>query len=187
MKKTSIIWIVVIALIAVLGIGTVSTYNGIITAEETVGKAMSDIDTQLQRRSDLIPNLVESVKGYMAHEKDIIDSITQSRENLLHAGSISEKAEADAALSRSLEALFVNVENYPDLKSSENFIALQDELAGTENRIAVARRDYNAAVETYNVKIKRFPGVLIARMMGFEQRQYFEAKAGAEEVPDVSF
>lgn len=166
--------------------GSISTYNSIITAQEKVTTSYADIDTQLQRRADLIPNLINCVKGYMKHEKEIINSITESRERLLKADNMQDRVQASDELSAALEQFNVVVENYPELKSSENFIQLQDELAGTENRIAVARRDYNQVVNTYNTKIKRFPGVLIANMLGFEKAEYFEAKESGD-VPDVTF
>lgn len=178
----------ILVVLVLLGLGgTISTYNSIITLEEKVTSSYSDIDTQLQRRADLIPNLINSVKGYMKHEQDIIDSITESRERLLNAGNMQERAQASDELTTALDQLNVVVENYPTLKADQNFIQLQDELAGTENRIATARRDYNQAVNAYNTKIKRFPAVFIARMLGFEKADYFEAAAGSSEVPNVSF
>lgn len=182
--------IVIIAVLAFLLIGfggCISIYNSIVTAEEKIDNTYADIDTQLQRRADLIPNLINTVKGFMKHEQDIIDSITESRERLVNADNMQDRAQANDELTAALNQLNVVVENYPDLKSSENFIQLQDELAGTENRIATARRDYNEAVKTYNTKIKRFPAVIIANMFGFEKAEYFEASAGSSEVPNVSF
>lgn len=181
-----ILGIVFVCLFLGFGIG-ITNYNSIITAEEKVTTSYANIDTQLQRRADLIPNLINSVKGYMKHEKDIIDSITESRERLLNANNMQDRAQANDALTASLDRLNTIVENYPDLKSSENFIQLQDELAGTENRIAVARRDYNQAVNTYNTKIKRFPGIVIANMLGIKKAEYFEAAPGSGEVPNVDF
>lgn len=179
--------IVLIVLVVLCVGGVITTYNSLVSSQEKVENSYADIDTQLQRRADLIPNLINSVKGYMAHEQSVIDSITESREKLLNAEGIQEMAKANDALSAAIDNLMVLVENYPDLKASENFIQLQDELAGTENRIATARRDYNDAVRNYNVKTKRFPGVLIARMFGFEAAEYFEAAEGSTEVPTVEF
>ncbi|MCQ2499928.1 MAG: LemA family protein [Lachnospiraceae bacterium] len=179
--------IIVIAVLAIALIGTITTYNGMVNASEKVENASADIGTQLQRRADLIPNLVNAVKGYMDHETEVINSITESREKLINAGSLEEKAEANDALTQALSNFNVIVENYPDLKSNTNFIQLQDELAGTENRIATARRDYNDAVRSYNGIIKRIPGRFLAGMFGFEQADYFEAREGSEAVPTVEF
>lgn len=177
----------VILAILLLGFGGgASIYNSIVATEENVSSSYADIDTQIQRRTDLIPNLINTVKGYMKHEQDIIDSITESRERIINADNMKDMVQANDELSEALKQLNVVVENYPDLKSNENFIQLQDELAGTENRIATARRDYNQAVKAYNTKIKRFPEVFVANMFGFEKAEYFEAK-GSKEVPNVSF
>lgn len=141
----------------------------------------------LQRRADLIPNLVSTVKGYTSHENEIIDKVTDARKKLVNASSIEEKSNANNELSSSLNALMVIVENYPDLKSSENFKQLSDELAGTENRIAVARKDYNNSVKKLNTSIKKFPNNILAGMFGFEQATYFEADEKSSEVPSVKF
>lgn len=180
-------WIVLIALLVIALAGSISSYNGMVNASEKVDSASADIGTQLQRRADLIPNLVNSVKGYMDHETEVINSITSSREKLLNAGTLGEMAEANEALTQALSQFNVIVENYPDLKSNTNFIRLQDELAGTENRIATARRDYNDAVRKYNGIIKRIPGRFIASLFGFEEADYFEAKEGSDVVPSVEF
>lgn len=179
--------IVLIAILAIVLLGGITSYNGMVNASEKVDSASADIDTQLQRRADLIPNLVNSVKGYMDHETEVINSITESREKLLNAGTLEEKAEANDALTAALSNFNVIVENYPDLKANTNFIQLQDELAGTENRIASARRDYNDAVRSYNGIIKRIPGKFLAGLFGFEQASYFEAREGSEKVPTVEF
>lgn len=141
----------------------------------------------LQRRADLIPNLVNTVKGYTSHESEIIDKITTARENLLNANTLEDTQKANDELSTAINALMVVVENYPDLKASENFINLQDELAGTENRIAVARKDYNDAVNQYNMSIKVFPTNILAGMFGFTEEKYFEASEESMRVPSVSF
>lgn len=187
MKKSSIILIVIIAIIVLLGIMLVNGYNGMVSKRETVDTALANLDVMLQRRADLIPNLVNTVKGYTSHESEIIKSITDARTKLVNANTIDEKSKANNELSSSLNALMLVVENYPDLKSSQNFIQLSDELAGTENRIAVARRDYNNAVKTYNLSVKRFPNNLLAGMFGFEQESYFEAEESGKEVPTVDF
>ncbi len=188
MKKGLIIGLVVVAVIVISIIGFfVGTYNRIIVLEQKVNEAYSQIQNNLQRRTDLIPNLVETVKGFAAQERSIIDSITEARAKLAGAKTVAEQAAADAELTSALSRLLVVVENYPTLKSDQTFIQLMDELAGTENRIAIARRDYNQAVKEYNTAIKRFPAVLVANMFGFKEKEYFEAKPGAEEVPQVKF
>ena len=144
MKKSTM---VIIAVIAIIMIMLVSSYNGIVGKAEEVDNKFATIDTQLQRRADLIPNLVNTVKGYAAQEKEIIDSVTEARAKLAGANTVAEKAEADEELTSALNRLMVVIENYPELKSSQNFVQLSDELAGTENRIATARRDYNEAVK----------------------------------------
>lgn len=187
MNKGLTIGIVVIAIVAVLGIFCVSTYNGLVDKSEEVDKKYADISVQLERRADLIPNLVSTVKGYVAHEESAIEAVTSSREKLINANSTSEKAEANQELTSSLNNLFAIAENYPDLKANTNFINLQDELAGTENRIAVARKDYNDVVGDYNKQIKKFPTSIFAGMFNFDKKEYFEAKDSANEVPNVSF
>ena len=184
MKKFLIGLLVVVALIAVFCIGQ---YNGLVSRSENVDSKYADLDTMLQRRADLIPNLVSTVKGYTSHEDAIIDKITTARENLNKAKTVEEKSEANDQLSSALNSLMVVVENYPDLKASENFINLQDELAGTENRIAVARKDYNDSVKSYNTSIKKFPGSIFAGMFGFDSKAYFEAEESSKSVPNVSF
>lgn len=182
-KVLIIVGVIVLALAIVFG----GTYNSLVNEKEEVNSALANIDVQLERRADLIPNLVNSVKGYMSHEQNIIDSVTKARENLVNASSVDEKANANQELTNALNNLFVIVENYPELKSNTNFINLQDELAGTENRISTARKDYNDSVKSYNKAIKSFPKNLIAGILGFEKADYFEASEGSSEVPDVSF
>lgn len=179
--------IILLAVIVLVGAFCVTTYNKLVTLREEVDQSYANIGTQLQRRSDLIPNLVSSVSAYMEHEQSIIDSVTQSREHLLNAGSIAEQADADQELSTALSSLLVLAEAYPELKANENFIQLQDELAGTENRIATARRDYNEVAGTYNAQIRRFPGVVFANLFGFDRVDYFQPSVAAEEVPHVVF
>lgn len=179
--------VIIIAIVGIIVIALISSYNGVVSKAEEVDNKFAAIDTQLQRRADLIPNLVNTVKGYAKQEQDVINSVTEARAKLAGANSISEKAEADQELTSALNRLMVVVENYPDLKSSQNFIQLSDELSGTENRIATARRDYNEAVKEYNLKIKRFPTNIMAGMFGFESKVYFEAAESAQEVPNVSF
>lgn len=187
MKKSSIVLIVIAVIIAGIVVMAISTYNGLISKKESVESGLSNLDVMLQRRADLIPNLVNTVKGYASHETEIIDKVTEARTKLVGANSVEEKANANNELSSSLNALMLVVENYPDLKASANFTQLSDELAGTENRIAVARRDYNNAVQSYNTQIKRFPTNIFAGMFGFEQAIYFEANEESTEVPSVNF
>ena len=187
MKKGTIIIAGIALVVIVLIASVVGKYNSIVSKEENVDTAYSNISTQLERRADLIPNLVNTVKGYMEHEKNVINDITVARENLLKAKDANELSKSSGALDNAINALMVIVENYPDLKANQNFIALQDELAGTENRIATARRDYNEAVKEYNTVIKKFPSNIIANMFGFNKKEYFEVSAGKTEVPEVNF
>ena len=185
--KNSKTGLIILGIIIIIAIILIAGYNGIVLASEEVDNKFATIDTQLQRRADLIPNLVNTVKGYADQEKDVINSVTTAREKLVGANSVSTKAEADQELTNALNRLLVVVENYPDLKSSQNFIQLSDELSGTENRIATARRDYNEAVKSYNLKIKRFPSNIMANMFGFSAKDYFEASEGSKVVPKVEF
>ncbi len=187
MKKGLIIIGIIVAIIVVVAIFAVSTYNGLVAKQEAVNSSLAQIDTLLQRRADLIPNLVSTVKGYMAHEESIIQAVTDARAKLVGANTVEEKSEANDALTKAIDALVVVVENYPDLKASQNFIQLQDELAGTENRISTARRDYNEAVKVYNQSIKTFPTNIFAGMFGFGEQDYFQAAESALEVPNVEF
>ena len=187
MKKSTIAIIVVVVILIAIFAGLVSSYNGVVSLSEEVDNKFATIDTMLQRRADLIPNLVNTVKGYTNQEQAVIDSVTDARAKLAGANSVGEKANADQELSTALSNLLVVVENYPDLKSSQNFINLSDELAGTENRIATARKDYNDAVREYNTKIKRFPTNIVSGMFGYGEKEYFQASEGSEEVPTVDF
>ena len=187
MKNGTKVLIIVGVIVLVLAFVFGGTYNSLVNKKEEVDSALANIDVQLERRADLIPNLVNSVKGYMGHEQNIIDSVTKARENLVNATGVDEKAEANQELTNALNNLFVIVENYPELKSNTNFINLQDELAGTENRIGTARKDYNDVVKDYNKAIKTFPKNLIAGILGFDKADYFEASEGSSKVPNVSF
>jgi len=179
--------IALLAIFAVFGLFAFSTYNGLVTSDEAVSSAWSQVENQLQRRLDLIPNLVNTVKGYAAHEETIFTEVTRAREKLMGAGSVAEMAEANQELSGALSRLLAIAENYPQLKADANFRQLSDELAGTENRIAVARMDYNNTVQLFNTKIRRFPTVIFANMFGFERKEYFQAEEGASQVPKVDF
>ncbi|MGN1401943.1 MAG: LemA family protein [Bacillus sp. (in: firmicutes)] len=186
MKKYTGLIIAGVVIILLL-LTLVPAYNGFVNKEEDVNQAYAQVDNQLQRRNDLIPNLVNTVKGYAKQEQDVIDSVTEARAKLNGAGTVEEQADADGELTSALNRLLVVVENYPELKSNENFQQLSDELAGTENRLAVARKDYNDTVSAYNRSIKGFPGGLVAGIFGFEEKDYFKASEGAEEVPTVDF
>lgn len=185
MKKSVIVLIVVIGVLALLGITVAGSYNGLVSGREEVNKHLGQIDNQLQRRSDLIPNLVATVKEYAGHEKEIFEQVAEARTKLAGATSVSEKSEAELGLNSALARLLAIAENYPDLKANTNFINLQDELAGTENRIATARKDYNDHAKLYNTKVQRFPTNIIAGMFGFEKVDYFQASEESKENPDV--
>ena len=186
MKKGGIFAIIGVVVVLIAGF-LISKYNGMVTMNEKVDAKFSDIDTQLQRRADLIPNLVSSVQGYMSHEQAAIDKVTEARTKLMNASTVAEKGEADSALTGALTNLLALAENYPDLKANTNFTTLMDELSGTENRIATARKDYNDIVKEFNTLIKRFPNSLLAGMFGFSEKEYFKAAEGANEVPKVDF
>ncbi|MBW1773978.1 MAG: LemA family protein [Deltaproteobacteria bacterium] len=163
------------------------TYNSLVTLDESVKAAWAQVENQLQRRYDLIPNYVETVKGYAAHEKELFVKVTEARSRVAGAKSIPDKIQANNSLAGALSRLLVVVERYPDLKANTNFIRLQDELAGTENRIAVERRRYNETVKVYNIRIRRFPTNLLAGMFGFERAAFFEVPKERQEAPKVKF
>jgi LemA protein len=179
--------LIIIAVILVITLPIISSYNNLVSLEQKVEQSASNIDTNLQRRSDLIPNLVNTVKGYAAHEEEIFTDIAEARSKLAGATNVSEQADADSELSSALSRLLVVVEKYPDLKANENFIALSDELAGTENRIAIARQDYNTIATKYNTKRRKFPTTIIASIFNFEEKPLYKADEGASEVPKVDF
>ncbi len=187
MKNVFKIVMALLLIMAILVMPVFLTYNSLVAADEAVNSAWSQVENQLQRRMDLIPNLVNTVKGYAAHEEKILTEVTRAREKLMAAGSVTEKAEADQELSTALSRLIAIAENYPELKADANFRQLADELAGTENRIAVSRMDYNNAVQDYNTKIRRFPTVIVAKLFGFEKKDYFKAAENAKETPIVDF
>jgi LemA protein len=181
-----VIGVVVLALLIPL-LYLKGTYNTLVRMDEGVKAAWAQVENQLQRRYDLIPNYVETVKGYAKHEKEVFVRVTEARSKVAGAGNISEKIAANNQLSSALARLLVVVERYPELKANTNFIRLQDELAGTENRIAVERRRFNEAVRVYNVKIRSFPTSLIAGMFGFEKATFFEVPKERQEAPEVKF
>jgi LemA protein len=162
-------------------------YNTMVSMKENINAAWSQVENQLQRRNDLIPNLVETTKGYAAHEKEIFENIANARARLIGAGSREEKIEAANEVSSALSRLLVIAERYPDLKANQQFARLSDELAGTENRIATERRRYNEAVQAYNAYIQSFPTVVYAGWFGFRPEKYFEAPESARQVPQVKF
>ena len=187
MKKGWTIVIAVIVVLAILIIPIVSSYNNLVSLEQNVNIAESNIDTQLQRRSDLIPNFVNTVKGYASQEKDIFTDIANARSKLAGATNVTDQANADNDLSNALSRLLVIVEKYPDLKSNQNFQDLSVQLEGTENRIAIARQDYNTAATAYNTKRKSFPTNIVASIFGFQEKPLYKASEGAEQVPSVDF
>lgn len=187
MKKMLIPVIIIIGFFVILAALLIPSYNGFVDSNENVNQSYAQVETQLQRRVDLIPNLVETVKGFADQEREILTEIADARARLAGADSPNEQAEADSELSGALSRLLVIVENYPDLKSDANFRHLMDELAGTENRLSVARQDYNESVSQHNRKVNRMPGALLAGVFGFDEREYFEAEDGAEEAPEVDF
>lgn len=186
-KTLLIIAVILIIVILVPYFYLKGTYNSLVTLDESVKAAWAQVENQLQRRYDLIPNYVETVKGYAAHEKELFVKVTEARSRVAGAKSIPDKIQANNSLAGALSRLLVVVERYPDLKANTNFIRLQDELAGTENRIAVERRRYNEMVKAYNIRIRRFPTNLLAGMFGFEKAAFFEVPKERQEAPKVKF
>lgn len=193
MKKSTIIIIVVAVLAVVWGI---TGYNGLVSMDEGVQTKWADVETQYQRRADLIPNLVNTVKGYAAHESETLQAVVEARAKAtsmnidpsnMSAEQIANFQKAQDGVSSALSRLLVTVEKYPDLKANENFKELQAQLEGTENRISVARRDYNEAARKYNTTLRSFPKNILAGMFGFEKKSYFEAQEGSEQAPTVQF
>ena len=186
---SSKVWLWAILGFAVLFVlGLVGSYNGLVSSNQGVDKAWADVEADLQRRFDLIPNLVNTVKGYAKHESSVLEEVTRLRSQWGEAHNTDEKVKTADQLEGALGRLMVVVEKYPDLKANENFLRLQDELAGTENRIAVSRMRYNQAVQDYNVKVQSFPSNLMASIGGFKTRDaYFKAAEAAQEAPKVQF
>lgn len=187
MKKKNIVIGAIVALVIVIIVTVISSYNGLVNAQQNVEEKESTIDVMLTRRADLIPNLVNTVKGYAAHEEQIYTDLANARAKMAGNADIDEKLEANAQLDSALSRLLVVVENYPELKASEQFIALQDQLEGAENRISTARTDYNKAVKTYNVKIRRFPSNIMAKLFGFDAKEMYEAPESSQQTPVVDF
>ena len=166
----------------------ISVYNGIVSKHETITAKWAQVENQLQRRNDLIPNLVNTVKGYAAHEKTVLEDVTNARSQWAKAGSLEDKVKAAGAIDAALSRLLLVVENYPNLKADQTFLRLMDELSGTENRIAVERMRYNDAVKDYNITVRMFPGNIIAGMFGYKPAtEYFKAEEKAKTVPEVKF
>lgn len=184
MKKTGLIILLVVVLLALYAF---ITYNGLVSANEAVNNQWAQVETQYQRRFDLIPNLVESVKGIMKQEQAVFTAIAQARTQYAGARTVDEKAQAASNVESALGRLLVITENYPQLKSSDTVQTLMSQLEGTENRVSVERKRFNETVQTYNLKTKRFPGSVFAAMFGYHERPYFEAASGAENAPSVKF
>ncbi|HNQ35715.1 MAG TPA: LemA family protein [bacterium] len=188
MKKVFAAILVAVGLLLLIFLVIQAQYNRLVSLDQKVAESWSQVQNVLQRRADLIPNLVSTVKGYARHEKELFIQVTEARSRLMSAGGVAETSAADRELSSALSRLLVVVENYPQLKANENFLRLQDELAGTENRISVERRNYNLAVRDYNRTVKSIPIVFFIRMLPFDaEKEYFEAAPGAESVPKVEF
>ena len=179
--------IIVIAIIVVIALFLVSLYNGLVTRRNRIDEALGQIEVQLKRRHDLIPNLIAAVKGYMGFEQSVLTQVTEARANAVAAGAQgpAQQAAAENALTSSLRSLFAVVENYPDLKANENVMRLQEELTTTENQISFSRQHYNATVLDFNNSIQTFPAVLIAGPFGFHKREFFDAEPEADAVPQV--
>jgi LemA protein len=188
MKIALVVVLVLLLVLLAFGGKYISIRNDLVTKKETVTAAWSQVDVALQRRADLIPNLVETVKGFAKHEEKAINDVASARAALGGAKTPSDKIAANTQLDGALSRLLVVVENYPNLKANENFMRLQDELAGTENRIAIERRKYNETVQSYNTQIQLFPNNIVASLSGFQREDaYFKTEAGARTAPKVAF
>ncbi|MFZ2086940.1 MAG: LemA family protein [Desulfobaccales bacterium] len=180
--------LIILGLLATVFLVGVTQYNRLVQSRQMAIEGLSGIDVQLKRRSDLIPNLLEAVKGYMGHERDVLEKVTDLRAKSMQAGSLAEKGQAEGMLSRALGNLFAVAENYPDLKASQNFIELQKALSDTEEQIQLSRRYYNGGVRNLNILVDSFPSNIVARMFGFTTMEYFELEDQADRaVPKVSF
>ena len=196
MKKGTVILITVVALVAIIALWAMSAYNKLVVADESVTTEWANVESQYQRRADLIPNLVSTVKGYAAHEQETLEAVVSARAKAtqmtvdakdLTPEKLQEYQAAQGEVGAALGRLLMITENYPDLKANQNFMALQEQLEGTENRIQVARQKFNLTAKTYNISIRRFPMNILAGMFGFESKAYFEAEAGADKAPKVEF
>ncbi|MDR0893431.1 MAG: LemA family protein [Mediterranea sp.] len=196
MKKSTITIIVVVAVVVIGAVWVTSSYNSLVTMQENVDNQWANVETQYQRRADLIPNLVNTVKGYATHERETLEGVVAARSQAtqikvdpdnLTPEKLAEYQKAQGAVTSALGKLLAITENYPDLKANQNFLELQAQLEGTENRITVARKNFNDSAKEYNIGIRRFPKSIFAGMFGFEKKAYFEAEAGAEKAPKVEF
>jgi len=179
---------IAVLIVVIVVMGFVGVYNAIVSKHENITAKWAQVENQLQRRNDLIPNLVNTVKGYAAHEKTVFENVTNARSQWAKASTVEEKVKAAGALDSALSRLLLVVENYPNLKADQTFLALMDELAGTENRIAVERMRYNESVRDYNITVRTFPGNIIAGMFGYKPAtEYFKAEEKAKAVPEVKF
>jgi len=183
----TVVLLIVLAVVVLVVGGVIFVYNRLVALRNKIEGAWAQIDVQLRRRYDLIPNLVETVKGYAAHEQETLDAVTTARSAGMHAEGPADQAEAENMLTGALKSLFAVSEAYPDLKANENFLQLQEELTGTEGRIAYARQYYNDAVQSYNTRIQTFPTVLVANAANFSAREYFEADGESRGPVSVSF
>jgi LemA protein len=183
---STILW-VILGIIVIIILWLIAIYNGLVKSKNRTEEAWSDIDVQLKRRYDLIPNLVETVKAYAKHEREVFLRITEARTRAMGAQGTAAKAEAENALSQTLKSLFAVAENYPDLKATQNFLQLQDELSDTENKIQAARRFYNGNVRDFNIRLQTFPNNLIAESLGFKPREFFGAEEAEREPVKVRF
>ncbi|MBO4693001.1 MAG: LemA family protein [Clostridia bacterium] len=188
MKKTLILVLVIVAIVGIFAVIVASTYNGFVSAEENLKSVQAQVGVQLQRRADLIPNFVATVKGYTEYEKSTLTAVTEARASVGKAKTVTEQEAANTELDKAID-VWVNAvtEAYPDLKADKQYIALQDELAGTENRVATARKDYNTVAESYNKRIRSFPSNIIAKMFGFDKADYFTPDDTALMPPVVDF
>jgi len=182
----NLLWILLVAVGAIV-VWLILVFNSLIRLKNRSQEAFSDIDVQLKRRHDLIPNLVETVKGYAKHEKELFEKVTQARANAVNAKGVAEKGQAENMLSQTLKSIFAVAENYPDLKASQNFLKLQDELSDTENKIQAARRFYNGNARDFNIKIEVFPNNLVAGVLGFKKFEFFQAETKERKNVEVKF
>ena len=179
--------IIVIGVVVLLLLVLAGLYNRLVALRNRIDNAWSQIDVQLKRRYDLIPNLIETVKGYAAHERELFENVTKARANAISAGNVGDQAKAENMLTGALRSLFAVAENYPDLKANQNFLMLQEELSGTESKIAFSRQFYNDTVMSFNTSIQTFPSSMVASAFGFTQRDYFEIEEGSREPVKVDF
>lgn len=182
----NLIWVVVAIIVAII-FWLIFVFNSLIRLKNRTQEAFSDIDVQLKRRHDLIPNLVETVQGYAKHERELFENVTKARANAVNAKGVAEKGKAENMLSQTLKSIFAVAENYPDLKASQNFLKLQDELSDTENKIQASRRFYNGNARDFNIKIEVFPNNMVAGMLGFKKFEFFQAEVKERENVKVKF